>query len=108
MIKLLTMLGAGIPALVGGLIAFIGRKWGTVAATVAMFGVLTAAFIACINLLLGQLLTLLNPPAAIANALGMFFPSDFASVLSVIVSSKICRAAYDLAMDKARVYASAS
>lgn len=108
MIKLLTMLGAGIPALIGGLIAMIGRKWGTVASTLALFAFLTAAFIACINMLLSQLLTLLNPPAAVAAAIGMFFPSNFSAVLSVIVSSKICRAAYDLAMDKARMYASAS
>lgn len=108
MIKLITMLGAGLPAIIGGLIAFIGRKWGTVAATMAMFVFLTTAFIVCINLLLSQLLSLLSPPEAIATALGMFMPSDFTAVLSTIISSKICRAAYDLAMDKAKMYASAS
>lgn len=108
MIKLLAMLGAGIPALIGGVIAMIGRKWGTVGATIAMFAVLTTAFIVCINLLLNQLLGLLSPPAAVATAIGMFMPADFSAVLATIVSSKICRAAYDLAMDKAKMYASAS
>lgn len=108
MLKLLAMLGAGLPAIIGGIIAFIGRKWGTVAATMAMFSALTVAFIVCINLLLENLLYLLQPPAAIATALGMFLPSNFAAILSTIVSAKICRAAYDLAMDKAKMYASAS
>lgn len=108
MIKLLAMLGAGIPAIIGGLIAMIGRKWGTVASTLAIFVFLTTAFIVCINLLLNNLLLLISPPPAIATALGMFMPADFSAVLATIVSSKICRAAYDLAMDKAKMYASAS
>jgi len=108
MLKLLAMFSAGIPAIIAAALAFIARKWGTTTATIAMFIFLTAAFIACINALLGQLLYLLSPPPFIAAAVGMFIPSNFAAILGVIISSKICRASYDLAMDKAKTFGSAS
>lgn len=102
MLKLITVLTSGIPAIISAVIAFIARKAGTAAATVASFIFLTAAFIACINTILQTLLVILTPPTWIANSLGLFIPANFTAVLSAIVSARICSVAYDLAMLKVK------
>lgn len=108
MIKLLLLLGSAIPALIAGMIAWFGRKFSVAAATILTMVLLTAAMIACINAILGSILAVLSLPAWVSNSIGMFIPADFGAVLGAIVSAKICRAAYDLAMDKARALNSAS
>lgn len=108
MFKLITLLGTGIPAMLAGILAFIARKWGTTTAAISLFIFLTGAFIACINMILAQALAALAMPPVVANALGMFIPSDFSAVLALIVSAKTCRAAYDLAIAKVKVFAGAS
>lgn len=108
MLKLLGMLGTSIPAIITGLIAWIGRKYGTAAATIVLFAFLTVGFVACINQILGAVWALLDVPVGIAVALGMFIPADFSLVLGAIVSGRICRAAFDLAMEKTRALNSAS
>jgi len=108
MIKLITLLVAGIPAVIASLIAFMARKLGTVTVTIAAFILMTAVFIACINSLLTSVLSLLIIPPWISNGVGMFIPGDFAAVLASVVSSKICRSAYDLAMLKIKTIAAAN
>jgi hypothetical protein len=108
MLKLIALLGSGIPAIIGGLIALLGRKLGTATASVAAFVVMTAAFIACINSILQSVLSILTVPPWIAGSVGMFIPADFSAVLAAVVSSRICRVAYDLAIDKVRIINGAS
>lgn len=91
---------AGIPALLAAFLAFVGRKTSVAVVTIASFILMTAVFIACINILVGNLASLLAVPAWLSVALGMFIPTNFGAVLSAIISSYICRAAYDLAMLK--------
>lgn len=100
MLKLITMIGGGIPALIAGFLAFLGRKAGVAAASIASFVLITAGMILCINAILQHVLTLLSLPGWISAGVGMFIPINFAAVLSAIVSSRICRAAYDMAKFK--------
>jgi len=108
MIKLITLLVGGVPAVIASLIAFMARKLGTVTVTVAAFVLMTAVFITCINSVLSSVLSLLDVPAWIANGVGLFIPADFTAVLASVVSSKICRSAYDLAMLKIKTIAAAN
>lgn len=91
-----------IAAIFAAVVGFVTRKFGTATASIASMIFLTAAFIVCINEILTTLLSALSPPAFIANAIGIFIPTDFAMILAAIISSHICRAAYDLAMLKVK------
>jgi hypothetical protein len=104
MIKLIQAIVLGIPALIAALFAQLGRKWVTVTATIALMITLTTAFIVAINNAVSALSGGLSAPGWISNAVGMFVPSNFALCLSSIVTAHIARAAYDLAMDKARMF----
>lgn len=42
MVKLITLLVSGIPAIIAAVLAFLARKWGTAAATISLFVVLTS------------------------------------------------------------------
>lgn len=108
MIRLITLLVSGIPAIISGVIAFLARKLGTATASVAAFVVLTAAFIASINTALQAVLSAMQLPSWAANAVGMFIPANFAVVLGAVVAAKIARAAYDLALEKIKVISSAN
>lgn len=108
MVKLLTFLFgvAGSLFELAGL--SLARKALVAAAGVSALLVLVGLFAFCINEILGTVLSLLNPPAWIANAVGMFIPPSFGLVLSAIVSAKICRAAYDLSRTKIGLYVKAT
>lgn len=108
MIKLLTMIGTGIPAIIAGIIAWLGRKFGVAAASVATMLLLTAAMIACINTIVNAVLVYAVLPAWLGSALGALIPGNFSAVLAAIVSSRICGAAFDLAMGKVKVINSAN
>jgi len=100
MVKLLTFLTSGIPAIVAAFLAFVTRKVGVAAGTIASFVIITSGLILCINAILQTVLGMMAIPAWLSNAVGMFIPIDFAACLSAIVSSRICRAAYDIAKFK--------
>ena len=107
MLKLLSMLGGGIAATLAAIIAWVGRKWGTTTAVITLMIALTVAMIGAINGILSGVISLASPPAWLSGALYMI-PPDFTVVLSAIVSARICRAAYDLAMMKAQILASSN
>ena len=108
MIKLITLLASGIPAVIAALIAFIARKAGTATASIAAFVVITLGFIACINSILQSVLGMVSIPGWISNAVGLFVPVDFAACVAAYASSRICRAAYDMAVLKVKLINSAS
>ncbi len=108
MIKLIGVLVAGIPAIISGILALMTRKAVTVTASFAALIAVTVAFIATINGIVGTLASHLTGPAWIANAVGMFIPSDFGACIGAIVSAHIARAAYDLAVEKTRLFNAAS
>lgn len=100
MLKLIQLFTAGIPAIIAAVLAFITRKVGVAAGSIASFVIITTGLILCINAILQTVLGLLALPPWVANAVGMFIPIDFAACLSAIVSSRICRAAYEMAKFK--------
>jgi hypothetical protein len=108
MLKLLAVLTSGIPAIIAAILAFVGRKFGTAAGTIAAFVIMTTAFIACINLILNTLIALMLMPGWVATAIGLFVPYQFSACIAAAVSGRICRAAYDLAMLKAQAINNAS
>jgi hypothetical protein len=108
MLKLITMLAGGFTGVISSFIALVGRKAGTAAASITAFVIITSGFIACINSILNSVLTIITMPGWIANAIGIFIPSDFSAVIAGVVSSRICRAAYELAMLKLEMINNAS
>lgn len=100
MLQVLHVLVMGIPAIISAIIGYVGRKLGVAAASIASFVIITAGFIVCINAILQHVLSLIALPSWAAAAIGMFIPINFAACLSAIVSSWICRAAYDMAKFK--------
>jgi hypothetical protein len=108
MLKLITVLTSGIPAIIAAVLTFITRKVGVAAGSIASFVIITAGLILCINAILQSVIAMIVIPAWIANSIGLFIPIDFAACLAAIVSSKICRAAYDMAKFKIVAINSAS
>lgn len=108
MIKLITLLGSGIPAIIASIIAFVTRKVGTAAGSIVSFGLLTVAFIACINMIFQAVMAVIVLPPWAANGIGMFFPSTFSISVASIWSAKTCRAMYDMARFKIKLINSAN
>lgn len=108
MIKLIGVMVAGIPAVVGSILAFMARKWGTAVASIALVVSLTVAMIVCINSILQTVLAALAFPGWLLTAVGMFIPANFAAVLGAIIAAKTCRAAFDLALLKTKLFNNAS
>ena len=104
MIKLITMFVAAIPVFFTGIIAFLARKWGVFAATATLMIALTVAFIGVINGVVASVLSSASLPGWAAAGIGFGIPSDFALCIGALVSSRIARAAYEMAMDKARMF----
>jgi hypothetical protein len=104
MIRLITLLVSGIPAIIAAVLASLSRKWVTVGVAIALMATLTGVFIAAINTIVGNLVGYLGTPGWLVNAVGMFVPTDFGAVLGAIVAAHIVRAAYDFAMDKVHVF----
>lgn len=108
MLKLITLLAGGIPAIIAGIVGFIARKAGTAVASIATYAVLLVAFIACNRAIFGTVMTMFSPPAWVSNVLGMFFPSNFILCVSSIMSAYICRVAFDIARFKLKLLNDAS
>jgi hypothetical protein len=89
-----------ISAIISWIFQYFLARYGRVAAVIVTFVAITVTFGACINLLVNQAISLISVPAWIAAFIGMWIPADFAACLSILVSGRICRAAYDLARVK--------
>lgn len=97
-----------VPALGAWAVKFFTRKVVTVTTTVGTFVLITGVMIACIKNMIDTLLTLAVLPTWLTGGVAAFVPSDFAIVLGAIVSSRACRWAYDLAVEKIRMMNSAT
>lgn len=100
MLKLITVLTSGIPAIIAAILSFVARKAGTAAGSIAAFVVITSGMIVCINVILDSVMSFTILPMWIANSVGLFIPINWAACLSAIISSKVCRVAYDMAKIK--------
>lgn len=108
MIRLITLLASGIPAIIAAIISFVTRKVGTAAGSIASFALLTIAFVSCINLIFQAVMGALTIPEWAANGIGMFIPSTFSLSVGAIWSAKTCRAMYDMARFKIKLINSAN
>lgn len=108
MIRLITMLASGIPAIIGALMVFLTRKAATAAGSIVAFLALVVVFIACQKAIFDSLLAALVVPGSVINWIGFFCPMNFSLCIGALVSSKICRAAYDLARTKLQFINNAS
>ncbi|MDD5272672.1 MAG: hypothetical protein PHU14_08140 [Methylovulum sp.] len=103
MLKLLLLIGSFFGSIVGYAAASLGRKAIVVAAVVTAFLAVTVAFLVCINLIIASIVSVIAVPAWLTAFFGMFVPSNYSGVLSLILSAKTCRAAYDLAIAKVKM-----
>lgn len=100
MLKLLTLIAGFIATAVSFFIAILSRKAIIVLAVITAFMALVVAFLACMKIIIGGIVALIVMPAWLATAIGFFVPSNYAGVLSLIMSAKTCKAAYNLAKEK--------
>lgn len=108
MIKLIAGLFSGFTALIAAIFAIASRKYGVVVAGLAALLALTVLFIGCINALVVSIIGIVQAAEValvswLLFGVGLFVPSNFALVLSMIVSGKICRAAYDYGRQKTQI-----
>lgn len=100
MARLIAFLFTTIPALFSAFFAFYARKYTTAVAGLLAFAAMLVIFVSCINLILQSVLALIVIPAWLTVSVGMFIPSNFAVVLSAMVSGRICRAAWEYGQKK--------
>lgn len=105
---LIAVLLNGIPAIIAAIVSFITRKVGTAAGSITLFILMTGAFVACINSIMQSVLAVISLPLWVSNGVGMFMPANWAACISAVVSSKICRVAYDMALLKIKLVNNAS
>lgn len=103
MLKLLTLVAGLFTTIAGYAAASLSRKAIVVFSVITAFAAVTAAFLVCMKILITGLIAFVAMPTWIASWLGMFIPSNYAGVISLIMSAKTCRAAYDLAVEKVKM-----
>jgi len=108
MLKLLILVGSFFTSLAGFAAASITRKAVVVFSVITAFVAVTAAFLVCIKIIVTGLIALLVMPVWIQSWVGMFIPSNYAGVISLIMSAKTCKAAYNLAVEKVKMIGQSS
>lgn len=103
MLKLLILVGTFFTTLAGYAAASITRKAVIVFSVITAFVAVTAAFLVCVKIIVTGLVALIAMPAWLASWLGMFIPSNYGGVISLIMSAKTCKAAYNLAIEKVKL-----
>lgn len=73
-----------------------GRKFTVATASVLAMLATTTAMIFALKSILGVLTAAIIIPSWIASAIAMFIPSNFINVVSMILSGKVCKEAYNL------------
>jgi hypothetical protein len=96
------------PAITAWAVQFFTRKMVVVGSMITTFVFMTAAFVACIKIIITSILLALSLPAWIAAGIAMFLPANFAMCLAAIGSAKSCRWAYDKAREKLQIVASSN
>lgn len=108
MLKLLTLIGGALVSIGGWAAASISRKAVVAFSVISAFVAVTAAFLVCMKIIITGLVALIVMPAWVASWLGMFIPSNYAGMISLIMSAKTCKAAYNLAVEKVRMIGQSS
>jgi len=100
MLKLLTMIAGFVVSVFSFFVALLSRKAIVVAAVIAAFLVAVLAFLAAINAVISSLSAMIVIPDWVSSYIGMFVPSNYAGVLSLILAAHTIKAAYNLAKEK--------
>ncbi len=105
MIKLIAGLFSGVTAMIAAIFAMYARKFTVVTAGILTLLSLLALFVICINSIVASVVGAISVAEGSVGSwllvwVGAFVPANFATVLGLIVSGKICRAAYDLGRKK--------
>ncbi len=108
MFKLLTLVGGVFGSIAAWFTATLSRKAVVAFSVVTAFVSVTAAFLVCMKILITGLIALVAMPVWLESWIGVFIPSNYAGILSMIMSAKTCRAAYDLAVEKVRMIGQSS
>lgn len=107
MLQLLGFFVTGLSTVIASMLQIFGRKSLVATATLSTAFALTLAFTICISELVSTLSAALSFPVYL-EVLFWFVPSNFVLLISSILSGRICRAAYDLAMQKVQMINNAS
>lgn len=97
----------GFATFISSFLALVGRKALVAASAITLTVALTVGFVFSIGQIVIVLKNLIDFPPFILS-LGWFIPTNFTVLISSILSARICRAAYDLAMTKLRLVTSAN
>lgn len=108
MLKLLVLIGSLFTSVAGYAAASISRKAIIVFSVITAFVAVTAAFLVCMKIIITGLVAMIAMPAWLASWIGMFVPSNYAGVISLIMSAKTCKAAYNLAVEKVKMIGQSS
>lgn len=108
MLKLLILIGTFFSTIAGYAAASITRKAVIVFSVISAFVAVTAAFLVCVKLIVTGLVALVAMPVWFVSWIGMFIPSNYGGVISLIMSAKTCKAAYNLAIEKVKLIGQSS
>jgi len=102
------LLGSAFTNLFVYFLAIFGRKFAVSTASVLAFITATIALIFCMKTILFGITAAIVIPAWIYSAIAWFIPSNFISVVSAILSGKICKEAYNMVTTKIDLITKAS
>lgn len=100
MLPALAFIGTTIASIGGFAAASISRKAVIAFSVVTAFVAVVVAFLACMKIIITGIAALMVIPTWLVSWIGMFIPSNYAGVISLIMSAKTCKAAYNLAKEK--------
>ncbi len=92
----LPAIGSAITSMFGYFMLMFGRKFSVTTASILAFIATTIAFIVCLKSILAAVIAALVIPSWLLYVIGLFIPSNAISMLSSILSARICRSAYEI------------
>lgn len=95
-------------SLFANFLILFGRKYTVATAAVLAFIATTAAMIVCMKSILGAMVAAIIIPGWVYAFIAWFIPSNAISIISAILSGKICKEAYNMVNTKIDLVTKAS
>lgn len=105
---LITTFGGMFTGLFGQFLLLFGRKYSVATASVLAYIAATLAMIVCMKGIILSVLAAIVMPEWLLTGIAWIIPSNFVQLFSLIMSGRICRAAYDAATVKVSLIASST
>ena len=105
---LITTLGGMFSGLFAQFLLLFGRKYSVATASVLAYIAATLAMIVCLKGIILTIIASIVMPEWLITGIAWIIPSNFIQLFSLIMSGRICRAAYDSATIKVSLIASSS